>query len=103
MYLTENKEFDEETSPNAQEQVGKIKAKVNECLKSWDAAKKEEIVRQMHPKVQQEFLDAITENTFFKTAMGIGAFIMSFSLYDLLWFPLAIWTAFKIGSGRSEE
>ncbi len=116
MYLAENKEFDkeilkqyyigtfaEEMPPDVQQHAGKIQARVSECLSSWDTARKEQIVREMYPKVLQETTNELTDNTFFKTALGIGAFIASFSLFDLLWFPLAIWTAFKIGSGRTED
>ncbi len=74
-----------------------------DCLNSWDEAQKEQMVRELYPKVLKEFQSELAGNTFFKTAIGIGAFIASFSLFDFLWFPLAIWTAFKIGSGRSEE
>jgi len=36
-----------------------------------------------------------------KSKIGLFiAFIGTFSFWDLVWFPLALWTAYKIGSGR---
>lgn len=78
-----------------------IDARVNEYLEQWDDNQKEQIVRENLPRLFEEFIVGAFENSQMMDNLFYEAFIATFSWFDLLWFPLAMATAFKIGSGQT--
>jgi hypothetical protein len=93
---------DVELNDKAQAQrIDEVEAKVYKCLAEWDNQKKEEVVRTQYPKVMKEFADALKESPIINAVGFVFAYISAFSLFDLLWFPLAMVTAYKFGTGES--
>jgi len=114
VYLMDNGEFDRELvkeyhfarvrgdmPEHLKQDAEIIDARVNECLEKWDDNQKEQIVRQSLPGFFEEFVIGAFENPQIIDNLFYEAFIATFSWFDLLWFPLAMATAFKIGSGQS--
>lgn len=77
-----------------------VEAKVYKCLAEWDEQKKAEVVRTQYPKMIKEFSDAFTESPIMDVVGFAVAYIAAFSLFDLLWFPIAMVTAYKFGTGE---
>jgi hypothetical protein len=74
-----------------------------EATKRWDAIPPEEQKTQMDQAEAEinEIVDGFLEVQ--KKEWKKEAFLESFSPYDLLWFLLAAWTAFKLGSGLTND
>ncbi len=74
--------------------------KVNAAIDGWSDAERRQKMKEKWPSVvansAQLFMDSKLGS-----AIGMGlAFIGSFALWDLLFIPMALWSAFKIGDGR---
>jgi transcription elongation factor Elf1 len=109
LHLAEQGEFDQEFAwelsiykfggeipPQAnREDIELADKKCTDLLNSWSDSEKLDVARAQANKLTDQFTD-------FMFASGIGfiiAFIASFSLFDLLWFILALVTAYRVGSG----
>ena len=67
-----------------------------EMLDSWSDDQKRDVARKQSGKILRRIGQMMK-----KSKIGLFiAFIGTFSFWDLVWFPLALWTAYKIGSGR---
>ncbi|MHC4336908.1 MAG: hypothetical protein ACYSTG_03025 [Planctomycetota bacterium] len=109
MQLAEDGEFEEDLAwqvaaahvsgkvplENAEE-IKVAHEKVDALLKRCSLSQKEKIARAHYSKIAERMRKFVME-----TKVGfVFAFIATFSLLDLLWFPLALWGAYKIGAGR---
>jgi predicted Zn finger-like uncharacterized protein len=78
------------------EEIKVANEKVEAMLKSSGPGEKERIVRAQYSKVMER-----VRKLFMETEIGfVIAFIATFSLWDLLWIPMGLWSAYKIGAGR---
>jgi hypothetical protein len=108
--------FNRASSENNSEdppEVNEVQAQANElrykqvetqaykCLAEWDEQKKAEVVRAQYPKMMKEFADVLARNKVVKMVGFIIAYIATFSLFDLVLFPIAMVTAYKFGTGES--
>jgi hypothetical protein len=94
---TLEEEFDEERRRE-------VEKKVYKCLAEWDQARKEQVVRNQHPKMVEQYAQSGAELMDSPIGSAVGfvvAYICAFSLFDLLWFPIAMVTAYKFGTGES--
>lgn len=67
-----------------------------QLLNNWSDSEKEAAVQAQYAKLVGKITDFMV-----KTKIGLLiAFIATFSLWDLLWFPIALSSAYKIGAGR---
>jgi hypothetical protein len=74
-----------------------------EATKRWEAIPPEEQQAQME-KAEAEFNELVGEiMEAGKSDVKASAFQESFSPYDILWFILAAFTAFKLGSGLTSD
>ncbi len=77
-------------------------AAIYKCLAEWNEEKKAEVVKVQYPKMVKEFADIFVKKSPIVNVVGfVFAYIASFSLFDLLWFPIAMVTAYKFGTGES--
>jgi len=104
--LVDRKEFNEEfawevigvqsggLSPpeNRRESIESARKRALELLDTWPEDRKRMAARTQLVKMSQK----VVERAGFFIAL-----IAAFSLWDLLWFPIALWSAYKIGAGRS--
>ncbi|MGA2092202.1 MAG: hypothetical protein ABSH16_02185 [Sedimentisphaerales bacterium] len=92
---------DAEEPNQAQQQRRKdVEAKIYKCLAEWDEHKKAEVVKTQYPKMVKEFADAFAKSPIANVVGFAIAYVASFSLFDLIWFPLAMVTAYKFGKGE---
>jgi len=92
--------FTGERQPQFQEEMERAEKRVYECLASWSSDEKETVVRNQYPKVIGEFAGFLMEGGL-GTAIGfIAAFFGALSCQDVLWFPLGLFFAYKVGAGR---
>jgi hypothetical protein len=78
-----------------------VEAKVYTCLAEWDEQKKADVVRTQYPKMMKEFTDVFAKSGMMNVIGFAVAYVSAFSLFDLIWFPLAMITAYKFGTGES--
>jgi hypothetical protein len=78
-----------------------VEAKVYKYLAEWNEEKKAEVVRTQYPKAVKEFADTFVKTPIMNTVAFIVAYIATFSLFDLVLFPIAMVTAYKFGTGES--
>jgi len=90
----------EEPNEARKQRNKEVEAKVNKALGEWDELKKAEVVKTQYPKMMKEFTDIIKESPIMDVIGFAFAYIYAFSLFDLLWFPLAMVTAYKLGNGE---
>ncbi|MHC4293308.1 MAG: zinc ribbon domain-containing protein [Planctomycetota bacterium] len=88
--------FDGEIPPQAdKERIEMADKKRTQLLNIWSDDEKLEVARAQANKLANQFTDFILGS-------GIGfiiAFLTSFSFFDILWFVLALMTAYRVGSG----
>ena len=88
--------------PDLEEQRESVEKKVYSCLSTWTAEQKEDVVKAQFPKVLSEFTGRFSNimQTGLGTAIGFfAAFLGSFRILDVMWFPVALWGAYKLGAG----
>ncbi len=88
--------------PDLEEQRESVEKKVYSCLSTWTAEEKEKVIKAQFPKVVSEFADLFSHimQTGLGTAIGfLAAFLGSFTCLDVMWFPIALWGAYKLGAG----
>lgn len=75
-----------------------------ERLEGWSDPVREEKLRKHHPQyssmVAEAFGQMMMEGGLGKAILGVTAFIATFGLLDLLWFPMGLYGAYKIGAGK---
>jgi len=78
------------------EEIKVANERVDTLLKRSSPREKERIARAQYSKIAERM-----RKFFMETKVGfVLAFISTFSLWDLLWFPMGMWSAYKIGAGR---
>lgn len=75
--------------------------KIDLAMEEWDDTKKMEALRMQHGPLQRALAEKFLDSKVGSALTMTAAFIGSFSLFDLLWFPMALWSAFKIGNGNN--
>jgi hypothetical protein len=113
MQLVEDGEFEEEAAgrvimarmtrsvpPDLREQMKLAEQKVRKCFDDWSNEKKEAAVRAQWPNMIRPFAQAALESPVVSAFGFAFALAGAFSLWDLLWFPMGMWSAYKIGAGR---
>jgi hypothetical protein len=75
--------------------------KIESAITEWKDDKKAEAIRMQYGPVQRAVAETFLDSKVGSALTTVAAFIGSFSLFDLIIFPIAIWTAFKIGNGSS--
>jgi hypothetical protein len=78
-----------------------VEAKVYKCLAEWDDQRKAGVVRTQYPKMVKEFAAIFAKSRIMNVVGFAVAYIATFSLFDLLWFPIAMVTAYKFGTGEN--
>jgi hypothetical protein len=96
-----NKIPDEAQSKQKEQRRKEVEATVYKYLAEWSEEKKADVVRTQYPKVVKEFTDALAKTQIVHTVAFIIAYIATFSLFDLVLFPIAMVTAYKFGTGES--
>jgi len=87
----------EETESKHKEQ----ESKVYKCLAEWDEQKKTDAIKTQYPKMMKKYTDAFTKSRVMNVIGFAVAYIAAFSIFDLIWFPLTMVTAYKFGTGES--
>lgn len=78
------------------EEIESAQKKALELLDNWPEDRKRVAARRQSFKILRKIADVMMESK-----IGLFfVFIATFSPWDLLWFPIALWSAYKIGSGR---
>jgi hypothetical protein len=90
------KDVDPETASSQQEYPAIVWQEAN---KRWTALAVDE--RETRKAERAEQMQVMMDE--FQSQISTAAFKSSFGLFDLLWFALAVMTAFKIGSGMSQN
>jgi hypothetical protein len=96
-----------ETEPNENSQsenekrFADIQAKIGKSLSEWNRQKTINVIKAQYPKLMKRNAEIIAKNPIAHTIGFVVCFIASFSLFDLIWFPLAMVTAYKFGTGES--
>ncbi|MHC4394666.1 MAG: hypothetical protein ACYS1A_03340 [Planctomycetota bacterium] len=78
------------------EEIKAAHAKVQKLLDGLSADEKKKIAREQFSKLVERAFKMFMESGFGLALVFIG----TFSLWDLLWFPMGLWSAYKIGAGR---
>lgn len=78
-----------------------VETKVYKCLAEWNEQKKADVVRTQYPKMMREFADVFAKSPVMNIVGFAVAYVAAFSFFDLIWFPLAMVTAYKFGTGES--
>jgi phosphate/sulfate permease len=109
LQLAENEEFEEalawqviaahyagELPSEDKQEIEAARQKTLELLNNWSDSEKKAAAQAQYAKLMDKISDFMI-----KTKIGLLiAFIAAFSLWDLLWFPVALCSAYKIGAGR---
>jgi hypothetical protein len=74
---------------------------VYKYLAEWNEEKKIEVVKTQYPKMMKELADAFAKSPIINAVGFVVAYIAAFSFFDLLWFPMAMVTAYKFGTGEN--
>jgi hypothetical protein len=97
----EQEEPDEAAKEKEQARHKEVETQVYKCLAEWDEQKKIDVIKTQYPKVIKKFADIFAKSKAMKAVGFVIAYIAAFSFYDLIWFPLAMVTAYKFGTGES--
>jgi len=92
--------FTRKRPPELEEEMEQVDKRVYECLGSWDSEKKESVVRKQYPRVIGEFAGIFLEGRLGEVVGFIAAFFGTLSCLDIVWFPLGLFCAYKIGTSR---
>jgi hypothetical protein len=92
---------DESASQEKQAKRQEVETQVYKCLAEWDEQKKVDVVRTQYPKAVKKFADVFAKSKVMNVVGFAIAYISAFSFFDLLWFPLAMVTAYKFGTGEN--
>lgn len=109
LQLVENGEFEEalawrviaahysgELPSENRQEIEAARQKSLELLNNWSESEKKAAAQAQCAKLMDKITDFMI-----KTKIGLViAFLAAFSLWDLLWLPIALWSAYKIGAGR---
>ncbi len=111
MQLAENGEFSreiavdlvimkirDEVPDDPSPEVVAAREKVDVAVAEWDSSKKMEALRKQYGPLQQAVADRLLDSKVGTVATLAVAFVATFSLFDLMWFPMALWAAFKIAN-----
>jgi DNA-directed RNA polymerase subunit RPC12/RpoP len=82
------------------EQVRQAEQKINEALNSWGKKKRMEVAEAQYSKVSSKHVNLFMESGVGKTAGFIGAWLLSLSCQDFVWFPLGVFCAYKVARGE---
>jgi len=88
----------DEVPPEAVEQTESIRQEASELLDSWSEGEKRGAARAQAGRLMAKIMGILSES---KLGLAI-AFIATFSLMDILWFLMALASAYKIGSGITQ-
>ncbi len=113
LVLADNGEFEEELAwkavavrmsdevqPEVEvvEETESIRRKASELLDRWSESEKRAAARTQAGRLMTKMVDIVAG-----TGLGLAiAFIATFSLMDILWFLMALGSAYKIGSGITQ-
>jgi hypothetical protein len=78
-----------------------VEAMVYKCLAEWSEEKKEEVIKVQYPEMMKKFTDVFAKSKVMDVIGFAVAYIAAFSLFDLIWFPCAMVTAYKFGTGEN--
>lgn len=92
---------DEAASQEKQARQKEVETQVYKCLAEWSEQKKADVVRAQYPKIMKKFADVFAKSRVMNVVGFAVAYISAFSLFDLLWFPVAMVTAYKFGTGEN--
>lgn len=102
MYLLDEETPDYEVAP----EVVHGFEKAYEKLDIWDAQQKESCLRKHYTVFNEISSECDTEllinSDVGKAVTGIIAFIAAFGFLDLIWFPMGLYGAWKIGAGTAD-
>jgi hypothetical protein len=86
--------------PELAEQIERAEKRVNECLESWSPEEKEQVVREQLPKFIRGMADVLMDSKIGAAIGFIAALIAVMSCQDLIWFPMGLICAYRVGSGN---
>jgi hypothetical protein len=96
-----NKKPDQAQQQKNDQMEAEIKAKIDKQLAEWNEQEKIKVVKAQYPKMMKEFAENTMKSPIMNVVGFAFAYIAAFSLFDLLWFPIAMVTAYKFGTGES--
>jgi hypothetical protein len=92
--------FTGKSQPELKTDLETAREKINERLDSWSEEEKTEAAKAQYPRMIREFMEF-----FFDTGMGTAfgffvAFVAAFECLDVVWFPLGLYFAYRVGAGK---
>ncbi len=95
---------DKNDVPASLPEVDNDYAAASKRLEEWDSDTRKQMLRQYYPKVGGIISQTFMEETKIGNAVNFFiAFVGSFGLLDLLWFPMGLYGAFKLASGMEGQ
>jgi len=92
--------FTGESRPEIRTDLETAREKINERLESWSQEEKTEAVKMQYPRMMREFAEFFFD-TGIATVIGFFvAFIAAFECLDVVWFPLGLYFAYRVGAGK---
>jgi DNA-directed RNA polymerase subunit M/transcription elongation factor TFIIS len=92
--------FTGESRPELKTDLETAREKINERLESWSQEEKTEAAKVQYPRMIREFAGFFF-NTGMATVIGFFvAFIAAFECLDVVWFPLGLYFAYRVGAGK---
>ena len=95
----------DEEIPDEQVDPGIISAfqRSYDRLDSWNPQQQEAALRRHYNAYTSMAMgELLTDTDIGKAVTGFVAFVCSFTLFDLIWFPMGIYGAWKIGNGTND-
>jgi hypothetical protein len=96
-----SKDPNEAQQPNDDQRDAQIEAKIKKQLAEWNEQEKIKVIKAQYPRMMKESADILAKTPIMSTVAFIVAYIATFSLFDLVLFPIAMVTAYKFGTGES--
>jgi hypothetical protein len=96
-----DKEPNQEQQQTEEQKEAQIKAKIEKQLAEWNEQEKIKVIKAQYPRMMKESADILEKNQIMNKVAFIVAYIATFSFFDLVFFPIAMVTAYKFGTGES--
>ncbi len=79
-------------------EIASAQERIQAAIKEWPDPNKVDAIRTYYYPLQREMVEQALESKAGKALTKTAAFLRSFSLFDLIWLPMSIWVAFRIGA-----
>lgn len=100
MYMLDDMISDEEVPIHIQDGFMDSYDRLDSWSENQKVSRLKEYYNEYNQMISECFSEALMDSDFGKGIMGIGAFFGSCVLLDLIWFPMGLVGAYKIGAGK---